>query len=55
MHIPIADLGLDGIWVVHPGTARYALAAKIEAIGIGELRAVLEAAGIGRTRRNPGG
>jgi uncharacterized protein len=51
MRISIADLGLERLWVVHPGQARYALDAGIEVIGIAELRAALRAAGIGPDAR----
>ncbi len=48
IHIALADLGLEGIWVVHPGAARYALGPRIEAVGVGDLGKVLGDAGIGR-------
>ena len=37
MHIALADLQLDHLWVVHPGSHRHPLAKKIEAIGLAEL------------------
>ena len=37
MHIALADLKLDHLWVVHPGRHRFKLAARIEAIGLAEL------------------
>jgi predicted AAA+ superfamily ATPase len=38
MHVALADLGLERLWVVHPGDARYTLGKRIEAMGIGDLR-----------------
>jgi predicted AAA+ superfamily ATPase len=37
MRVALADLKLDHLWVVHPGTHRYQLDRKIEAIGLVEL------------------
>ncbi|MBI4622665.1 MAG: hypothetical protein HY736_05495 [Verrucomicrobia bacterium] len=37
MHIAIADLKLDHLWVVHPGSHRFGLDEGIEAIGLAEL------------------
>lgn len=37
MRIAIADLKLDHLWVVHPGSHRHKLDQKIEAIGLAEL------------------
>jgi uncharacterized protein len=37
MHIALADLKLDYLWVVHPGRHRHQLADRIEAIGLAEL------------------
>ncbi|MDI1250257.1 MAG: ATP-binding protein [Lacunisphaera sp.] len=37
MRIALADLKLDHLWVVHPGTHRHPLAERIEAIGLAEL------------------
>ncbi len=37
MRIALADLKLDHLWVVHPGTHRHLLDEKIEAIGLAEL------------------
>lgn len=34
MRVALADLKLDHLWVVHPGTHRYSLDKKIEAIGL---------------------
>lgn len=53
MRVARADLKLAHLWVVHPGSARYPLDEGTEAIGIGELRAALAAAGIGSAGRSP--
>ena len=37
MRIALADLKLDHLWVVHPGSRRYVLGDRIEAIGLEEL------------------
>ncbi len=37
MRVAMADLKLDHLWVVHPGTHRYLLDKNIEAIGLTEL------------------
>lgn len=37
MRVALADLKLEHLWVVHPGTHRYRLDEKIEAIGLAEL------------------
>jgi len=37
MHIALADLKLDHLWVVHPGRHRHRLSDRIEAIGLAEL------------------
>jgi len=37
MRIALADLKLDHLWVVHPGSRRYALGDRLEAIGLEEL------------------
>lgn len=36
MHIAVADLKLDRLWVIHPGARRYPLGGRIEAIGLAE-------------------
>lgn len=41
MHVALSDLGLERLWVAHPGSARYALGERIEAIGVVELAAML--------------
>ena len=41
MIVAMADLGLQRLYVVHPGAARYALAPGIEAIGLEGLLAAL--------------
>jgi uncharacterized protein len=51
MHVALADLALEKIWVVHPGEARYALAPRIEAIALADLPGAFAAAGIGRLRQ----
>jgi hypothetical protein len=51
MHIALADLKLERIWVVHPGQAGYRLAPRIEAIALADLPGAFAAAGIGRTHR----
>lgn len=48
MHIAIADLGIERLWVVHPGTAQYELGERIEAVGLASLRNVLAKHRIGR-------
>ncbi len=52
MHVAVSDLGLDRLWVVHPGTTAYRLDTRIEVVGIGALCATLTAAGIGAARRS---
>ena len=47
LRVALADLDLARAWVVHPGRARYPLADRVEAIGIGSLRGALREAGIG--------
>ncbi|MCK6531939.1 MAG: ATP-binding protein [Polyangiaceae bacterium] len=47
MRVALADLDLAHLWVVHPGSARYPLDEKIDAVGIRELGATLRAVGIG--------
>jgi uncharacterized protein len=37
MRVALKDLGLRRLWVLHPGTRRYPLAAKIEALPLAEL------------------
>ena len=49
MHIALDDLGLEKIWVLHPGSARYRLHEKIECVGLGDLGSI-EAAVLGRRR-----
>lgn len=44
MRIALDDLKLSHLYVVHPGTARYDLAARAEAIGLMELLAEIEPA-----------
>ena len=44
MRIVLNDLKLSHLYVVHPGTARYDLAARAEAIGLIELLAEIRAA-----------
>lgn len=41
MHIALADLGLDALYVVYPGPRRYRLAKRVEALPIGELSSIL--------------
>jgi hypothetical protein len=36
MHVAVADLKLDRLWVIHSGSRRYPLGEKIEAIGLAE-------------------
>jgi predicted AAA+ superfamily ATPase len=37
MHIALADLHLDHLWVVHPGQATYALHSQVTAVGLRDL------------------
>lgn len=37
MHVCLKDLGLSRLWTVYPGSRRYALAAKIEALPLAEI------------------
>lgn len=37
MHIALEDLQLDQLWVVYPGTRRYALSDKVECVPLGEI------------------
>lgn len=37
MHIALQDLQLDQLWVVYPGTRRYALGEKVECVPLGEI------------------
>jgi hypothetical protein len=41
MHVAAADLKLDRLWVIYPGTRGYSLNAKMEAIGLAEAIAEL--------------
>jgi predicted AAA+ superfamily ATPase len=41
MHVAIADLGLEHLFVVHPGDASYEFAARTSVVGLGELPAAL--------------
>lgn len=43
IHVALADLGLDRVWVVHPGDARYPIADRVEVIGARHVAAVLRA------------
>ena len=38
MHVALADLELERLWVVHPGRQSYPLASKAEAVSVRELR-----------------
>jgi len=40
MHIAIADLGLEHLWVVYPGSIRYSLTDKITALPLAEVAEV---------------
>ena len=40
MHVAMADLKLDSLWVVYPGTRRYALDPRVEALPFSELAQV---------------
>ena len=40
MHIAIADLGLEHLWVVYPGSVRYSLADRITALPLVEVNAI---------------
>jgi predicted AAA+ superfamily ATPase len=51
MRVAMGDLGLERLFVVHPGKERYALDARIDAVGVAELRSTLAAVGIGRQRK----
>ena len=45
LHIALADLGLEKAWIIHPGTRRYAVHEKVEALplrDIGSLGDLLE-------------
>jgi hypothetical protein len=59
MRTALADLGLERLWVVHPGTAAYALDARIDVLSVGALRSALRSALFlvrrGRTQRREGG
>ncbi len=37
MHIALEDLQLDQLWLVYPGTRRYALGDKVECVPLGEI------------------
>lgn len=43
MHIALQDLGLDYIWVLYPGTERYQLHAKVEALPLRQIGTVADA------------
>jgi uncharacterized protein len=45
MHVAMADLKLEELWVVHPGSQSYPLAPHAQAVSIGKLRARLTACG----------
>ena len=34
MHVALADLGLDRLFVIHPGAARFRLHERVEAVGL---------------------
>ena len=40
MHIAIADLGLEHLWVVYPGSVRYSLTDRITALPLVEVNAI---------------
>ncbi len=46
MHIALADLKLERLWVVHPGTMNFPLTDKIQATPLPDLRAELQRAGV---------
>lgn len=46
MHVAIADLKLERLWVVHPGTMGFPLTEKIQATPLAELHAELQRAGL---------
>ena len=48
MHIAIADLRLEHLWVIYPGTERYRLRAKITALPIGHVPALFRESGADR-------
>ncbi len=40
MHVALDDLQLEHLWVVYPGTLRYALSDKITALPLREIASV---------------
>jgi len=42
MHIALADLRLEHLWVVYPGTLRYSLADRITALPLGEVASLAD-------------
>jgi hypothetical protein len=42
LHIALEDLQLERVWILHPGTKRYAVHDKVEAIPLSEVGALLE-------------
>jgi hypothetical protein len=51
MRVAMADLGLQHLWVVHPGDDRYALDERIDVVGLAQLRVELQRVLDGRPRR----
>jgi predicted AAA+ superfamily ATPase len=46
MHVAIADLKLERLWVVHPGTMNFSLTEKIQATPLPDIPAELQRAGL---------
>lgn len=44
MHVAMADLGLDRLWVVYPGDRRDALTERIEVAPLANVRDVVDSA-----------
>jgi uncharacterized protein len=46
MHVAVADLGLEKLWIVHPGTQRYPLHARMDAVPLVQIAEAMKDAGI---------
>jgi hypothetical protein len=41
MHVALADLALDHLWVVYPGTRIYSLAERVTALPVTQLQDIV--------------
>ena len=49
MHTALADLGLEHLWVIYPGEARYPLAERITALPVREIPQLVASLNAGRS------